>query len=553
VKKFLCFFLFFQCIYSAFATNRIATAEDRAIYGEFITPGDLIIDSPTSINGDKKEVIYFFMPKNWPGLREGATIWLDGDKLGFLHIIKFSNSATITPWHINSAKIKNIPNTQVQAASFVCNGLKYVELNGESSAYPGLSEWPESRKFLTGAFGFHIIHKMTGGHGIDVSVPDHGTIKLKGFEVQFGFSGVRINGGNHDVTVDSITINNFYIHDTGDGEGQYLGATHKPPLAKLKNLVIYDGVIARTAAEALQLQHLAGGANVHNVTIRNADARWVNEFMAGQDTGLQWSVDAGENKMHHIIVDGFASVGLVPFSSDQVPGGGVSKVSNILFNDGMDTGMYLHNSGRFGIHWMFDSIYYRAFNNCYYEITGRKNRPFFISKKNGTDQYTFSNIFHDDSKPAVFENKNSVTAGKTIKKELPRLHYINSGFSEPAHKIRQWHEYYGGYFPASMGKNKLKTKWKAGDIAIETKDTYAFYKCLTDHESSTLRPPESEFFIKLTWDGNGIRSDQPEWNATTRQSDFPPDDLRLKEDTYWKKLNFGFNTRSQAQALTNKD
>jgi hypothetical protein len=526
--------------YSSLATNRIATLADRQIYGPYITPGDLIIDTPTRDKDGRREVVYFFMPKQWPGMREDATIWMDGARLGFLHQIKFSNTVKLTPWHVNSARIKNIPNTRVQTASFACNGLKHMELNGESQEFPGLYSWPDSRKFLTGAFGFHVVHKMFGGHGIDVTVPDQGTIKLTGFEIQFGFSGVRINGGNHDITVESIQINNFYIHDTGDGEGMYLGATHKPPLAKLKNLKIYDGIIARTAAEALQLQHLIGGADVHHITIRNADVRWVSEFMPGQDTGIQWSVDAGENKLHHIVVDGFASAGLIPFGSDQMPVGGISRISNVLFNDGMDTGMYLHKSGSFGVHWIFDSLYYRGFNKCYYEITGRRERDYFISAKNGTDQYTFLKIFHDGSKRAVFENKKGIETKEVISRDLPAVQYENSGFTEPANKIRQWHPDYAGYFPAIKAKGKTGTWWEAGDIAIETHEPYSFYKCLTAHVSTDVRPSLNPNFIKLTWDANGVRSDQPGWQSTASQSNFPPDDLRIKKESYWEKLNIGF-------------
>jgi hypothetical protein len=527
---------------SSFAFNRIATAADKALYGDYITPGDLIIDTPTRFFGDDREVVYYFMTKQWPGIREGATIWFDGAKLGFLREIKFCNSAIpLNPWNIESARFKNIPDTQVKAGSFFCQGLKYFELDGQSKTFPGLSEWPASRKFLTGSFGFHIIHKMFGGHSYDIAVRDGGTIKIRGVEAQHGFTGIRINGGDYDMVVESIDISNFYIHDTGDGEGQYLGATHKPPLAKLKNLKIYNGIITRTAAEGLQVQHLIGGADVHNITIRSADVRWVNAFMQGQDTGIQWSVDAGENKLHHIIVDGFASVGLIPFGSDQHPIGGISKVSNILFNDGIDTGIYLHNSRNFGVHWLFDSIYYRGFNNSYYKTTGRKERHFIISSKHGTDRCTFKRIYYDGSKKNLFEDTASLEIGKIIKQDLPRPQYQNSGFHELASKIKQWHPYYGGYFPsAKSGSIKIPTQWNTGDIAIETEGEYSFYKCIRSHQATDLRPGSNPNFVRLTWDANGVRSDQSDWQSSAMQSNWPPDDLRLKDGDHWKRLGLGF-------------
>ena len=528
----------------AYAQNRLATLADRQVYGDYISPGDLIVDTPTRIADGRRDVIFYFMPKQWPGLREGATLWVDGDKLGPVDEIKFCNtSKPLTPWHIESARVKNIPNTRVVAGAFVCQGLKNFELDGESPSFPGLKAWPTTRTFLTGSFGFQVIANLEGGHAYTINVQDGGTIRLRGFEAQHGFSGLRINGGNEDITVESIEICNFYIHDTGNGEGQYLGATHKPPLAKLKNLKIHHGLVTRTAAEALQLQHLAGGADVHDVTIFAADVRWMNEFMSGQDTGIQWVVSAGENKLHHVLVDGYGSIGLMPFGSPEAGGTGVSRVSSVLFNDGRDTGIYLHNSTKFGVHWIFDSLYFRGPRATYYKQTGRKERDFYVGRRQSTDQFTFRNIIHDGSKPRIFQDTSGIQFSKIKEKKLPAPEYVNSGFHEAANRIKQWHPFYAPYFPVSKRdsiKVKVPTQWEAGDIAIETVGEYAFYKCLKDHLADLRRPGENPFFVKLTWDVHGVRSDQPGFNESSLQSDFPPDDLRLAKDNYWKKLGIGF-------------
>ncbi len=544
IKTIISTFIAITVSVGTFAFNRIAAQNDIEVYGAYITPGDLIIDTPTKIVKGKAIVVYFFMSKQWPGLKEGGTIWLDGDKLGVLEEIKFCNTAApLTPWHITSARVKNIPHTRVIATTFFCQGLKDFELNGESSFFPGLSQWPATRKFLTGAFGFHMVNNIMGGHGYIVNVRDGGSIKLNGFEAQHGFSGVRINGGNYDITVESIEISNFYIHDTGNGEGQYLGATHKPPLAKLKNLKVHHGIITRTAAEALQLQHLVGGADIHHITIFAADVSWMNEFMSGQDTGIQWSVDAGENYLHHVIVDGFSSIGLMPFGSREKPTGGVSKVSNVLFNDGRDTGIFLHESTRFGIHWVFDSLYFRGFNAFYYKQTGRKERNYFISRKNGSDRFTFNNIFHDGSKPAVFQDTSKIEIGRIVEKKLPAPAYQNSGFYEPANKIKQWHQFFAPYFPISKSdsvKVQVPTQWDAGEIAIETNGAYFFYKCIKTHAALAESPQNNPYFLKLTWDIKGVRNDQVEWDSNSTQSHFPPDDFRLQKNNYWEKLGVGY-------------
>lgn len=544
VKKIILFFVFLISFSFSRGQNRIATAADRQIYGDYISPGDLIIDTPTRVNKGRRDVIFYFMPKQWPGLREGATLWLDGDKLGPLGEIKFCNTAkAMTPWHVESARVKNIPHTRVVANAFICQGLKDFELDGLSPSYPGLTSWPASRKFLTGAFGFHVIGNMQGGHCYTINVLDGGTIRMHGFEAQHGFSGLRINGGKDDIIVQSIEISNFYIHDTGNGEGQYLGSTQKPPYAKLKNLKIHDGIVTRTAAEALQLQHLAGGADVHHITIFAADVRWMNEFMSGQDTGIQWVVDGGINKLHHVIVDGYGSIGLMPFGSDLKVSGGVSKVSQVLFNNGRDTGIYLHKSGRFGIRWLFDSIYFRGFHSPYYKETGRSERRFYVSTKQGTDEVRFNNIFHDGTKPKVLQDTTGIVCGASDERKLPEPVYVNNGFHEPPNRIQQWHPVYGAYFPVSRRdsvKVEAPTQWNTGDIAIETLGEYSFYKCIKTHAAGKLRPGDNPFFVRLTWDESGVRSDQPGWKEVSRQSNLPPDDLRLEKGNYWRQLGFGF-------------
>jgi hypothetical protein len=523
--------------------NRIATLADREKYGPYITPGDLIIDSPTKTEKDKRDVIYYFMPRQWPTLREGATIWIDGDKLGPVNEIKFCNtSKSLTPWHIESVRVRNIPNTRVVAGGFVCQGVLNFELDGESESFPGLAAWPDSRKFLTGSFGFHVVGNRMGGHGYTINVRNGGTIRMNGFEAQHGFSGVRINGGKEDIQVRSLEISNFYIHDTGNGEGQYLGATHRGPTAKLMDVKIHHGVVARTAAEALQLQHLAGGADIHHITIFAADVRWLNEFMAGQDTGIQWVIDEGDNRLHHLIVDGYGSIGLMPFGGN--PGkSGVSRISNVLFNDGRDTGMYLHRSTSSGTKWLFDSLFFRGITETYYKETGRNERNFYISRKYGTDQFIFDNIIHDGSKRKVFEDTTGITVGRVVIRQLPAPQYVNSGFYEPAHKVKQWHRVYAPYFPVSKRdttKIEVPTQWRRGDIAIETIGEYAFFKCIETHTADERRPGANPFFVRLTWDANGVRSDQAGWNQSLPQSAFPPDDLRLAKSCYWKKLGLGF-------------
>lgn len=522
--------------------NRIAIAADKTIYGDYIVPGDLIIDSPTKVFADgSTEVSYYFMATKWKDLAEGATIWFDGNKLGFTKLIQLRNTAdSLAPWTISRARFKNIPYTQVVTGGLSCHGLRHWELDGFSTFYPGLMWWHPLRKFATGHFGFHI--KNVATHGIEGSVLDGGSIKLNGFECQFGFSGVRMNSLERPVVLESMEITNFYIHDTYHGEGFYLGSTQVGLLPRLKNLKIRNGFLARTGAESLQVQNLIGGADIKNLMLYACDINFLNAFQKGQDTAIQWVCASGKNNLSYIIVDGYGSLGMMPFGSDQDAVNaplGKSMVSNIFFNDGRNIGMYQHNSAKFGMNWEYDNLYFRGFNETYTE-TGNKLIPHIISRKWGTDPVKFGRIVHDGSKAGVFENTAGMVTGEIVlDKNLPAPKYYNSGFTGLASKIKTWHQFYGAYFP---NVDNTPTKWAVDDIAIDqTAGRYQFCKCLTQNSATAVSPIDDQVNYQiLKWDSNGIRNDQPGYTASDpAQSNFPPDDLRLMNDCYWKKKGFG--------------
>ena len=536
--------------------NRLATTDDVTKYGSYITPGDLIIDTKLSDG----RIHHYFMGRDFPNIRENATIWIDGNMIGEATDIVFRNGGQLNAkWPIENATIRPIPGTQVRGRSLTCHGLKNVNILGTSEPFPGLTRW--DRPFVTGRFGFFMKQSPNDGHNYAVNVTDGGSMRLEGVEAMNGFSGFRLQEGAFDC-IANITVENFYCHDTGEGEAFYLGRTTSPPVPKL-NCHIYNGILARIAAEAIQMQHLVG-ADVHNVTIFCADSRWLNEFQAFQDTCIQWVVARESNRIHHVLVDGFCSIALNPFGSAE-GAGGISKVDSVLFNDGRDTGHYLHNSGQYGTVWAFENIFYRAFNNTY-GITGKTVRPYIVSERMGKDTYSFDKIQFDKSKSKFFERSlTGIMSGQIDQVDsIPAPVYKNSGFYEPASMIMQWHQFYGSYFPISKNPDgttkKVPTAWKSGMIAID-QNVGRFYKCITDHASDpaelqdpafsndptkkipAVRPGSSPHFVALTWDERGIRSDQPGWNTTQKQSNYPPDDFRLVEGNFYRDLGIGFLDR----------
>jgi hypothetical protein len=498
--------------------NRIVL-QDEGIY----KTGDWILDTPTKVAEGVRELVYYHIGRQWPNLKDNITIWVDGDKLGHLTAFTLRNGPVpTTPWAIKSATIRNIPGTKVKSRAFNIVGLVNLKLEGT------IDPWVI---YQTGRYGFHAIGKIGAGHGFEISVLDGGTIEIEGIEAQGGFAGLRLNGDNYPALVNKLVVKKFYIHDTVSGEGQYIGSTKSEPYSRFTNVEISDGYIARTAGEAIQVQHMFGNVDIHNIQVYCADTRWMNMFGMGQSTGIQWCVDGGINKLHHIIVDGYGSIGVVPFGGHiPAPPDSHSYVHDILFNNGVQAGIYLHPSMKQGITWHFDRLHFRNFTNLYTTTTGNKVVNNIISTTNGTDKVLFSGITYDATKSRVFEKLLDPREADCQKVDSDTITYNRSGFHEPAYKIRHWCENIAGYFPIAYNQT-VPSSWKAGDIAIEadeTAQTYKFYKYLTD--SDQTKPSLNQ--QQLTWDINGTRSDQPTFTET--YSLYPPDDLRIIGR--WKEL-----------------
>jgi hypothetical protein len=533
----------------------VATHEDVLKYGDYIREGDVIFDAPTKTFSDGiNQLRYTSISKTFPNMRDSATLWIDGSKIGPLCEIGFLNDNETKPWSISSATLRPIPGTKVDAIYthnsyggflFLVQGLKNFRVDGESDAYPGLSVWPEDRVYLRGTFGFSVtsIGIYEGFHGFSISVLDGGTFEIKGVEGEHGFSLLRFQGGNYDWTIESVKIYRCFIHDT-ESEGTYIGATHGPPLAKLKNLQFYDCILSRCGSEAIQLQHLIGNCFIHNITAFAGDAGYLSQFQPSQDTGSQWSIDEGTTTVSNIFFDTWGSHAANFFGSNAYPNNGNSKVifKKVAFNNGRGEPIYFHNSMKYGMKWYFDSLYIRKTNGDYYIDSKTSPTNWQISANNGSDSVTFFDVFHDGSRPNVFQNVSRLQVLKqpTLMAEIPDVEYVNSGFKEPAHKIKFWREYLAAYI---SGNDTTKVSVELDDIMIDRENDHkpVFCKAIVKHKATATRPKNDKaHYVTLTWDSLGVRSDDPAWKSCDPQYPYPPDDLRIPSDNFYGKLGIGY-------------
>lgn len=422
--------------------------------------GDLLIDSFTR----DRDVLIYKISESFPGLKEEATIWVDGNALEGCTSFKIFNGSDTTPWHIKKAEIRVVQGTRQPHIKsnnvnygFCCHGLEHLTFaNIKSEGFGGK--------------GFPFV----------VSVVGDGYIKIRDIEGVYGFASLRIPGNVEAIV--TLDISNFKVHDTVTGEGLYIGHAKTGPVTKFKG-TINTGTIARTACEALQLQHCAG-LDVYDITCFAANTEWICPFQPYQDTAIQWNCASGNNQLRNILVDSFASLGVNMFGGDGV--GSINKASNMLFYGGRGSGIRMDATCKKGGSWLFNDIHFGGWTDEYYTKTRVSGDPYLLPSMLGSDYLQINNFSSN---------------------QISKPEYVNSGFESS--NIQQWKPYYLGHLQG--GNQEVKTTWKKGEIVIETNGEYAFYRTLVDHQTDLISPKNSDKFEPVKWDGNLL----------------PPDDLRL--------------------------
>lgn len=509
-----------------YGQNHVITALDSGKY--HLPIGDLIVNRPTNgvpFADGINQLRYTNFSRSFPTFREGGTIWIDGKTIGSLCEIRFLNGTETTPWHVSTVSIKPLPGTQIKGIYtknsyggflYLVQGVKNLTMSGSSVEYPGLNKL-EKGNFLKGRFGFSGTSTGVyyGFHVFSISVLNGGSFTFEGFEGEHGFSCLRFQGGSYDWNV-KLVVRNFYAHDT-DSEGFYIGATHTAPYARIE-VDIKDGIMARTGSEAIQLQHLIGNSWVRSITAYANDAGYLNQFQPSQDTGSQFSPDAGNITIEDLIMDTWGSHGTNLFGSPYVSDQKSTTIRKILYNNGRGEAVYIHPSCKYGMNWTLDSLFIRNLNGEYYINSKTVQPSWIISKNNGTDQFMIVNNFY---------------------KDLLDVEYVNSGFYEPSNRIKFYERYYAKYI---TGLDSMSVKYLVGDI-LQVRVPFSlpvYVKVVQDFIADPTLPQNRKECIVLSWDNSGTRSDQPAWDKTSEQKNYPPDDLRVKNNNFYGRLGIGF-------------
>ncbi|GHG87164.1 carbohydrate-binding protein [Comamonas sp. JC664] len=170
------------------------------------------------------------------------------------------------------------------------------------------------------------------------------------FEVEFveitraGFAGLRINRSGSGGTVpplNDIRLHDLYIHDTAS-EGIYFGSTQGAPTPLGSGLKVYNNRLVRTGTEALQLQNLGDGAEVHHNVIAHGALDWRAAFQQYQDHNAQAQVRGGHIRFHHNVFLGGAAA-LLNFFAGAESGDALLNVefTDNYFADTLSLGLYV--------------------------------------------------------------------------------------------------------------------------------------------------------------------------------------------------------------------
>jgi hypothetical protein len=242
-----------------------------------------------------------------------------------------------------------------------------------------------------------------------IAVASATSFELEYLEIErSGFAGIRLlnsrAAGEPATPMENVRVHDNYVHDTG-GEGFYFGWTGAPPSNLLAKLAIYNNRIIRTGNEALQVQDLGDGSEVHHNAILFGALHWRDNGLGKyQDGNAQVLAREGNIAFHHNLFVGGSAL-LLSFFSAPEPGDGGRHVifSDNYFADTLNLGGYLNGTSGSDSSFTFDRNYFRGLEFGYQKLDPTATDPGVIFGKNApfAAPITFSNNSWEGSRKLV--------------------------------------------------------------------------------------------------------------------------------------------------------
>jgi len=363
------------------------------------------------------------------------------------------------------------------------------------AAFPGhrCGDYAGSR----GKYGFFSDDAFATGQYLHmgISVSDATSYEIEYLELfRSGFAGVRLlnkaEANKPPKPLDNVRLHDLYLHDIG-AEGFYIGWTGAPPSNIVSNLKIYNNRVVRAGNEALQIQNLGDGVEVHHNVFAFAALRWrYNELGKYQDNNSQVQVRAGSIALHHNIFLGGAATLLNFFSGPEAGDADRSVTfSENYFADALSLGAYLGGTSGDGSTYTFAKNHLRGFDFGYADLDPAATDPGVIFRKgsNFTSPIVFDGNTWEgpkkliDGLSAPNGTAGSVTATGNVNGPVAPIELVSSGLPSgvPTRALEEWAP------KATVAPGSPAIVYKPGDFVMHNAE---MFECIK--ENSEMAPPD---------------------------------------------------------------
>ena len=266
------------------------------------------------------------------------------------------------------------------------------------------------------------------------------------YEIEFveiersGFAGLRLlnSWDDGELPMADVRVHDNYIHDV-HGEGVYFGWTGTPPSNITSGLEVYNNRLIRTGNEALQIQDIGDGSEIHHNVIAFAALHWRdNDLGAFQDSNAQISIREGEVSIHHnVFMGGAATLG--SFWSQPQDGDGPRIVSfhDNYLADVRNRAFYFGGSSEAGSSFTFERNTLRGLDFSYDQLDPTAMPPaavFRLAPAIGGEVMLVANQWEGDL-PLVEGGMNPVVMDN-VQAPVEPVEFVESGYPEGVSVLR---------------------------------------------------------------------------------------------------------------------
>ena len=312
------------------------------------------------------------------------------------------------------------------------------------------------------------------------------------YEIEFleiersGFAGLRLLNPwpDGELPMADVRVHDNYIHDT-DGEGIYFGWTGGPPSNISPGLQVYNNRFVRTGNEALQIQDIGDGSEIHHNVIAFAALHWRDNGLGMyQDGNAQISIREGEVEIHHNVFMGGAGV-IGSFWSAPQDGDGPRTVS---FHDNYlaeirNLPFYFGGQSEAGSSFTFADNAVRGIDFGYTELDPGATPPtavFRLAAEIGGDVLFSGN--HWEGELELVQGGMGPTLMDNVQGPVEPAEFVESGYPDgvPVLRLEAWTE------ATTLAPGSPPRNYVVGDLV-----TYdgQLYECIADNTGQV--PPDN--------------------------------------------------------------